>query len=106
MDTQTTGQQIPGQADPDILKRTEDLFFLLQHSLTNDAKNTIWHFLELAKETYPNSSHPEDWVGLLENLQRLMLDFANETSSTSEVKLLAIHQDALELRRKHERQAE
>ncbi len=87
----------------ELLKRTEELFFLLQHSLTTDAKNTIWHFLELAKESYPTSIHPEDWDGLLENLQRLMLDFANESSSTSEMKLLAIHQNALEMKKRHEK---
>ena len=86
-----------------ILQRTEELFFLLQHSLTNDAKNTIWHFLELAKESYPASAHPEDWDGMLENLQRIMLDFANEASSTSEMKLLAIHQSAIEMKKQHEK---
>ena len=88
--------------DNSILKRTEELFFVSQHSLTTDAKNTIWHFLELAKETYPTSIHPEDWNQMLENLQKLMVDFANEPSETSEMKLLGLHQNALEMKKRHE----
>jgi hypothetical protein len=95
--------EMEGNTDNSILKRTEDLFFLLQHSLTNDAKNTVWHFLELAKDTYPTSPHPEDWDGLLESLQKLMLDFANDGSSASEMRLLAIQQNAIEMKKKHDK---
>jgi len=89
-----------------ILKRTEDLFFLMQHNLTTDAKNTVWHFLELAKEAYPKSSHQNDWDAMLENLQKLIMDFANESSVASEMKLLAIHRAAIDMKKQHEKPTE
>jgi hypothetical protein len=94
---------MPDGKDNLILKRTEDLFFLLQNSLTIDAKNTVWHLLELAKESYPVSKHPDDWEALLENLQKLILDFANENPESSEMKLLGIHQNAVELKNRSEK---
>lgn len=84
--------------DPEVIARTEQLFFLLEHNITQDAKNTIWKFLTLAKDSYPNSPHKQEWHTLLDNLQTIIMDFDKDLSYKSELRLTGVHRNAQELK--------
>lgn len=81
----------------DLIKKTENFFFFCQNNMTQDAKNTVWRFLNLAKKSYPKSPHKKEWDIMLTNLQTIMNDFHNDYSSHSEIKLTAVHRNAEEL---------
>jgi hypothetical protein len=70
---------------------------LFQHNITQDAKNTVWQFLNLAKQSYPQSEHKKEWNLLLINLQKLIDDFHKDYSAKSELKLTAMQRNAQEL---------
>jgi len=82
---------------PELVKQAEDFFFFCQNNMTQDAKNTVWRFLHLAKKSYPTSPHKKEWNLMLKNLQTIMNDFHNEYSTSSELKLAAVHRTAEEL---------
>ena len=102
-----TSPQTDNEQDnhPELLKQTEEFFFLFQHELTQDAKNTIWRFLNLAKQAYGDSPHKEEWNVMLKNLQTVINDFHNDYSSKSEIKLAAMHKNAEELKEEDSRAA-
>jgi hypothetical protein len=85
------------ESHPELIKQTEDFFFFCQNNMTQDAKNTVWGFLNLARKSYPTSPHKTEWDNMLQNLQTIMNDFHNEYSSKSEIKLAAVHRNAEEL---------
>jgi hypothetical protein len=85
------------ESNPELLKKAEDFFFFCQNNMTQDAKNTVWGFLNLAKKSYPTSPHKKEWNLMLENLQAIMNDFHNDLSTKSELKLAAVHRTAEEL---------
>jgi hypothetical protein len=87
---------------PGLIKQTEDIFFVLERNITQDAKNTIWGFLKLAKESYSSSPHKKEWNTLLQNLQMIIDDFHNDYSAKSELKLTAMHRNALDLKAQEE----
>jgi hypothetical protein len=82
---------------PELIKQTRDFFFFCQNNMTQDAKNTVWQFLNLANKSYPTSPHKPEWNLLLTNLQTIMDDFHNDFSSKSELKLAAVQRNAQEL---------
>ncbi|HEX5429503.1 MAG TPA: hypothetical protein VFX17_00280 [Patescibacteria group bacterium] len=84
-------------AHPELLKKTEEFFFFCQNNMTQDAKNTVWRFLNLARQAYPKSPHKQQWDIMLENLQTIMDDFHNDYSAKSELKLAAVHRNAEEI---------
>lgn len=83
--------------NPDLIKQTEEFFFFCQNNMTQDAKNTVWKFLNLARKSYPTSPHKEEWSIMLKNLQTIMNDFHNDFSSKSELKLAAVNRNAEEM---------
>jgi hypothetical protein len=87
----------PKESHPELVKQTEDFFFFCQNNMTQDAKNTVWRFLNLAKRSYPTSPHKKEWNLMLSNLQKIMDDFHNDYSIKSELKLAAVHRTAEEL---------
>ena len=82
---------------PELISQTEEFFFFCQNNMTQDAKNTVWKLLALAKQSYITSPHKKEWNLLLENLQTIMNDFHNDYSTKSELKLEAVHRNAQEL---------
>jgi hypothetical protein len=83
--------------NPELLKQTEELYFLLSHNLTREAKSIIWDFLRLAKVYYPKSNHKRSWNQMLKNLQAVIDDFENQFSENSVVTLYGIQQNARDL---------
>ncbi|MBX4205535.1 MAG: hypothetical protein KW788_05170 [Candidatus Doudnabacteria bacterium] len=87
----------PSESKPELVKQTEDFFFFCQNNMTQDAKNTVWRFLNLAKKSYLTSPHKQEWNLMLTSLQTIMNDFHNDYSTKSELKLAAVHRTAEEL---------
>jgi len=83
---------------PELIKQTEQLYFVLSHNLTKEAKNIIWDFLHLAKVYYANSNHKKEWNQMLMLLQSVIDDFENELSDSSVIRLYGLQRNASDLR--------
>jgi len=87
----------PEDNKPELLKQTEQLYFLLSHNLTKEAKNIIWDFLRLAKVYYAQSTHKKEWNAMLLSLQAVIDDFENAPSDSSVVRLYGLQRNAVDL---------
>lgn len=99
-----TAADIASQEGP--IKDIEKAYFLVQHNLSQDAKNSIWELLQTAKEYYPNSNHKGEWGFIFETIKQALTDYANKLSDETEMTLYAIQQNMNDLivREKREKQ--
>jgi hypothetical protein len=104
LDVEGTTKENLKQADP--IKVIESAYFLVQHNLSQDAKNTIWELLQTAKEYYPRTDHKGEWDNVLETIKSALADFGNKLSDETEMTLYAIQKnmDDLIVMEKREKQ--
>jgi len=87
----------PEDNKPDLIEKTEKLYFVLSNNLTKEAKSIIWNFLSLAKKYYSKSRHKKHWNDLLENLMNVINDFENDLPDRALLKLYGLQQNAHDL---------
>jgi|GEM_PF-6406307 hypothetical protein len=90
-------EDTPADNRPELIERTEKLYFVLSNNLTKEAKNIIWSFLSLAKKYYPKSKHKKHWNDLLENLGGVINDFENDLPDRAILRLYGLQKNASEL---------
>ena len=87
----------PADNQPELISQTEKIYFLLEHNITQEAKNVFAQFMSLVKEEYPNSNSKGEWNTLLNQMQSAINNFENKLSDEGEMQFYGIYHNALHL---------
>ncbi len=82
---------------PEMISSTEKMYFLLEHNITQEAKNVFAQFISLVKTEYPKSNSKKEWNMLLDQMQSAINNFENKLSDEGEMQFYGIYHNALHL---------
>ncbi len=83
--------------NPELIARTEAMYFSLERNISQEAKNIFAQFISLAHDEYPKSLYKADWNQLLEQMQDAINNFENKLSDEGEMQFYGLYHNALEL---------